>query len=45
MLTHFVLDSRPLVGDRCFDIPATAGWAIKKPVVILHSITDYRERP
>ena len=29
MLTHFVLDSRPLAWEKCFDISATAGWAME----------------
>lgn len=29
MLTHFVLDTRPLAEERRFDIAATAGWAME----------------
>jgi len=44
MLSHVVLDSRPLGGERRFGISATAGRPYKL-IVTFHSITDYRERP
>jgi hypothetical protein len=46
VLTHFVLNSRPLAGTkRIDDISITVGCTMKRPAVILHSISDYRERP